>query len=69
VAVGDGSCQCNTGYRIVIEACKACEVGSFKNIFGNTSLATEECEVVEKFLPREDSQILAAASAGKIARC
>ena len=45
------SCQCNTGYRIVNKACKACEIGTFKNIFGNTSLATEECQLVEKFSP------------------
>jgi hypothetical protein len=51
MAVGDGSCQCNAGYRIVDKGCKACDVGSFKNIFGNTSLATQECELVEKFSP------------------
>ena len=49
MAVGDGPCQCNAGYRTVDEACKACDIGTFKNIFGNTSVATEECELVEKF--------------------
>jgi hypothetical protein len=49
MVVGDGSCQCNAGYRIVSEGCKACEIGTYKNTFGNSSLATAECELTEKF--------------------
>jgi hypothetical protein len=47
----DNSCQCNAGYKQLDNACTACEIGAFKNIFGNTSVATDDCELVEKFSP------------------
>ena len=42
-------CECNAGYRELDNTCSACEKGTYKSTLGNSSIATADCDPVEKF--------------------